>query len=77
MQVLILATILSYPVPPLCRQWLNRVDQESRHAARLVWSPQKERHIRRMNQASNEARKHCKAEIITDKVAAVTTAKGR
>ena len=59
MEVLILAAVLHLPVTPECQQWLDRVDQESRAAARLVWSPQKERHIKRMNQAAERVNALC------------------
>ncbi len=62
METLILAVLLNMPVTPVCQQWIDRVDQESRAAARLVWSPQKERHIERMNQAARKARESCYAD---------------
>ena len=55
MNALILAALLSQPVSPICEQWIDRVEQESRYAARLVWSPRKERHIERMNEAAEMA----------------------
>lgn len=59
MQVLLLVAALSQPVTPVCQQWLDRVDQESRYASSLVWSPRKERHIARTKYAAKMARVHC------------------
>ena len=59
MEALILAALLNMPVDSACQQWLDRVDQESKAAARLVWSPQKERHIKRMNQAAGKVSENC------------------
>lgn len=59
MNALILAAILNYSATPLCQQWTDRMNQESRYAARYVWSPQKDRHIKRMNVAMQKARLHC------------------
>lgn len=73
MQSLLLTAILSYPVAPVCQQWLDRRDRESRTAARLVWSPQKERHIKRMNYANDQVRQHCSSYPGEDLVATATT----
>lgn len=61
MNALILAALLSQPVSPLCEQWIDRMEQESRYAARLVWSPRKERHIERANQAAEMTQRHCES----------------
>lgn len=74
MNALILAAILNYPVTPVCQQWLDRMDRESRHAARLVWSPQKERHIKRVNLAAEQVQAHCGVPQ-SDAVAANTASK--
>lgn len=62
MQALILAAILNQATPSLCQQWIDRVEQESRYASRLVWSPRKARHIKRLNEAADMAREHCESE---------------
>lgn len=62
MQALILAAILNQATPSLCQQWIDRVEQESRYASRLVWSPRKERHMQRLNEAADMARQHCESE---------------
>ena len=79
MQALILAAILNYPVTPLCQQWVHRMEQNSRYAARLVWSPQKQRHIKRTDQAAAKVRQHCavaadQAEVLVVSEPLVSTA---
>lgn len=59
MEALIIAAVLSLPVTPECQQWLDRLDQESTAASRVVWGPKKERHIARMNKAADEVRENC------------------
>lgn len=61
MNALILAALLSQPLSPLCEQWIDRMEQESRYAARLVWSPRKERHIERVNEAAEMTQRHCES----------------
>ena len=77
MNALILAAILNYPVSPTCQQWLDRMDRESRYAARLVWSPRKERHIKRVNQAADQVNTHCgQQDTPADAVAIAAPARG-
>ena len=59
MGALIIAAALSLPVTAECQQWLDRLDQESTAAARVVWGPKKERHIARMNTAAGKVRENC------------------
>lgn len=61
MEMLILAALLNQPVSPLRQQWIDRMEQESRYAARLVWSPRKARHIQRVNEAAEMAQRHCES----------------
>lgn len=74
MQALILAAILNYPVTPLCQQWMDRMQRDSRYAARLVWSPQKQRHIKRTNHAAAKVQQHCAVAAGQDEVVAVSEA---
>ncbi len=77
MNALILAAILNYPVTPMCQQWLERMDRESRYAARLVWSPRKERHIQRVNEAAAQVKTHCaQQDTPADAVAVVEPTRG-
>ena len=74
MQALILAAVLNYTASPVCQQWQDRVDQESRIAARMVWSPQKERHMQRMNYAMEQAHVHCAEEEVMQEIVAESPA---
>ena len=72
MQALILAAILNYPVTPMCQQWVQRMERESRYAARLVWSPQKQRHLDRSDRAAAKVQQHCAVAVEQDDVVVVT-----
>lgn len=76
MNTLILAAILNYSATPLCQQWTERMNQESRNAARYVWSPRKNRHIKRMNIAMENARLHCAEAPEMDNAVALQSSEG-
>lgn len=72
MQALILAAILNYPVTPLCQQWTDRMERDARYAARLVVSPQQQRHIKRSNDAAAKMQQHCAVAASQDDLVAAS-----